>query len=204
MRNALILAAIGAAGTAANANLLVNPGFEDGLNGWLWFGNVFHETTNPPQFEPYEGDGVVSMFGNFTGGFNVTGIYQEFDAAPGTEWTLDVFSRHFSGDPLIGNGAPDANWVVQKIAFKDAADAEIGSVESTIMDGTFATDTWFDNAAITGVAPAGTVQVEAFVLYLQPLFDGGAVHIDNAYFIPTPGALATFAFAGLVATRRRR
>lgn len=192
------------ASTAFAQNLLINPGFEDGLNGWNVFGNAFPETTNPPAIEPFEGDGVAKMFGNFSGGFDVTGIFQEFAAAPGQEWTMDSYSRHFSGDPLTGSGAPDFNWTVMKIVFKDAGDIEIGAVESTILDGTFATDVWHDNAAISGTAPAGTVQVEAFILFLQPFNDGGAAQIDNVSLLPAPGALALLGLGGLAATRRRR
>lgn len=190
--------------TAMAQNLLTNPGFEDGLSGWNVFGNAFAETANPPQFEPFEGNGLVSMFGNFSGGFNVTGIFQEFDASAGQTWEMDAYSRHFSGDAMTGSGAPDANWVVMKIAFKDAGDNEIGAVESTILDGTYATDTWFDNAPISGVAPAGTAQVEAFILYLQPEFDGGAAHVDNVSLIPAPGAASLALLGGLVGLRRRR
>ena len=190
----------------AGDNLLANPGFESGLDGWLTFGNVFAETANPPQFEPYEGEGLGVMFGNFTGEFNVSGMFQEFDASPGSEWMLDVYSRHYSGDALIGDGPPDSNWVVQKIVFKDAADVEIGATEMIILDGTSPTDVWIDNDPLTGVAPEGTVQVEAFFLYLQPLFDGGAVHLDNASFtlVPSPGPIALLSIGGVVLLRRRR
>lgn len=193
------------ASAALGQNLLTNPGFEDGLNGWSVFGNAYAETNNPPQFEAYEGQGLVSMFGNFTGGFNVTGIFQEFAAAEGEAWTMDAYSRHWSGDAMIGQGAPDSNWVVMKLAFFDAGSNEIGAAERTILDGTFETDVWHDNDPVTGIAPAGTVKVQSFILYLQPLFDGGAAHIDNVSvtMVPAPGALALLGLGGLAIRRRR-
>lgn len=200
---ASLILACGASAALAG-NLLTNPGFEDGLNGWNAFGNAYPETNNPPQFEAYEGEGLVSMFGNFSGGFNVTGIFQEFPAAAGQAWTMDAYSRHWSGDAMIGSGAPDSNWVVMKIAFFDAGNAEIGAAERTILDGTFATDVWHDNDPVTGIAPAGTVKVQSFILYLQPLFDGGAAHIDNVSLVPAPGALALLGLGGLASVRRRR
>ncbi len=170
-------------GSAAGAqNLLANPGFESGLMDWIPFGNAFGETANPPQFVPLSGTGLASMFGNFSGGFNVTGIFQEFATAPGETWEMSSNARHFSGDAMVGAGAPDANWVVQKMAFFDAGNNEIGGAESTILSGTFATDTWHASGTISGVAPAGTVKVQALILYLQPAFDGGAAHIDDVYF----------------------
>lgn len=206
MRHMVMLVLAGSTTALAGDNLLQNPGFEDGLNGWLTFGNVFPETANPPQFVPLEGDGLGVMFGNFNGGFNVSGMFQEFDATPGSMWELDVFSRHYSGDALFGDGPPDSNWVVQKIAFKDANDVEIGAVESTILTGQSPTDLWIDNAAILGTAPDGTVQAEALFLFLQPAFDGGAVHLDNASFtlIPAPGAAIVLGLAGAWSARRRR
>lgn len=178
-------------------NFYENPGFEDGLNGWITFANVFHETTNPPQFVPFEGEGLVSMFGPFDGSV-VSGLFQEFPASEGDEFTLDVYSRQWSGDALAGD-----NFAVQKIVFKDAADVEIGAVESVIMDATFTPDVWHDNDPIMGVAPPNTVQVEAFFLFVQPAFDGGAVHLDNAVFTPEPSSLLLLSTLGVLALRRR-
>lgn len=181
---ALSLALLLVAGSAlALTNELTNPGFESGLTGWTPFGNVFGETSNPPQFVPYEGNGVASMFGNFTGGFNVSGIFQQFPSVPGDVWRLKCQSRYWSGDAMIGQqGVGSSNWVVQKIAFFDAGNNEIGGVESTVLDGSFAADVWHDNTAVTGVSPAGTDHVQALILYLQPLYDGGAAHIDAVEF----------------------
>lgn len=187
----------------ASANLLVNPSFEAGLAGWNTFGNAFAENANPPQFVPNSGNRLVSMFGNFNGGFNVTGVFQEFASAPGDVWTMDVYSRHFSGDAMTGVGAPNDNWAVMKLAFFNAGNAEIGSAERTILDGTFATDVWHDNAPVVGVAPAGTVRVQAFLLYLQPAFAGGAAHFDDVSLVPAPGTLGLMG-AGLILTARRR
>lgn len=198
------LAVLVGASVSPAQNLLVNPGFESGLDGWFVFGNAYAESSNPPQFVPYEGDGLVSMFGNFSGSFNVTGIFQEFPALPGQSWTMDAYTRHWSGDPMVGSGAPDDNWAVMKIAFKDAGDIEIGSAERTILDGTFATDVWHDHEPISGLAPAGTVQVEAFILYLQPVFDGGAAHVDNVFLVPAPVSGALLGLAALLAARRSR
>jgi len=177
--------------TSAWANMLVNPGFEEGLAGWGYFGNVYVEANNPPRFVPYEGNYLISMFGNWSYPWNVSGIFQEFLACPGSMWRLSAKSRHWSGDPLIGEGAPYYNWVVEKIAWFDANHTEIGGVERTILDGTFPTDVWFDNEPVEGVAPDGTVYVQALVLYIQPAYDGGAAHIDYVDFEHIGGPSAT-------------
>jgi hypothetical protein len=180
---------IGMTAAASAGNLLANPGFESGLSGWGAFGNVYAEASNPPQFVPYEGNGLVSMFGNWWGVFNVSGIFQEFPTVEGAAWTMACKTRHWSGDPMTADGVDD-NWVVQKIAFFDAGGTEIGGVESRVLDGTWPTDVWFDNAAITGFAPPGTAKVQALVLYLQPLWDGGACHVDNVVVIQS-GSIGT-------------
>lgn len=191
MRTALIMCTVAVLASGAWANMLVNPGFEDGLNGWGYFGNVYHEHANPPQFVPYEGNCLISMFGNWSWPWNVSGIFQEFSTCPGDQWSLSAKSRHWSGDPLIGPGAPWFNWVVQKIAWFDANHVEIGGVESTILDGTFPTDIWFNNEPIVGVAPQGAVSMQALVLYIQPATDPGAAHIDYVELLYLGGPSAT-------------
>jgi hypothetical protein len=190
---------LGATGSTASAqNVLVNPGFETGpvgfgAPGWFTFGNGFTESANPC-IVPFAGNQLMKMFGTFNP-FGVSGIFQEFPTAPGDVWTLSAKSRHCSDDPMLGNHVlgGSGNWVVQKLAFFDAANVEIGAsaVESTILDGSYATDTWFNNAPISGTAPAGCVKVQAFVLYLQPGYDGGAAQIDEVSLtklIPVPAA----------------
>lgn len=208
MQRSVFVAVAALCGTqAASAqNLLVNPGFESGLVGWNAFGNVFAEAANPPAIVPNSGNGVVKMFGGFSGGFNVGGLFQEFATTAGTEWELSGFARHFSGDAIAGVGAPNANWVVAKMAFFNSDSVEIGAAERTILDGTFATDVWFNSGPIVGTAPAGTVKVQAFFLYLQPAFGGGAALIDDASFsiVPAPSSLALLGAAGVAAARRRR
>jgi MYXO-CTERM domain-containing protein len=197
-------ALVASVGSTAMGNVLANPGFESGLAGWTGFGNAFAEAANPPAVVPYAGNGVAKMFGNFSGGFNVTGIFQEFATTPGTSWTMDAYSRHFSGDAMVGAGLPNDNWAVMKIAFFDGSNVEIGNAERVILDGTFATDVWHDNLSITGIAPAGTVKLQAFLLYLQPAFAGGAAQFDDVSLVPTPGAATALGLAGVVALRRRR
>jgi hypothetical protein len=165
---------------SAQTNKLTNPGFEAGLTGWTVFGNAYAESSNPAGgFVPCEGNVLVSMFGNWSGPWNVSGIFQEFATSEGEAWRMKCKTRHWGGDPMIGIGPANDNWMVQKIAFFDAANAEIGFVESIILDGTFATDVCHDNAPIVGYAPAGTVKMQALILYIQPASDGGAGHVDD-------------------------
>jgi hypothetical protein len=171
---------------ASAQNVLLNPGFEDGAPGagassWITFGNVYTEASNPPQFEPYAGNQLAAMFGPFDGSV-VSGMFQEFPAAPGSRWAMSAKSRQWSGDALTGGA-----FVVQKIVFKDGGDVEIGAVESVILDAGSPTDTWLDNAPIIGEAPLGTVQVEGFILFIQPNFETGAGQFDNVMLAELTG-----------------
>lgn len=188
--------------SAARGNVLANPGFESGLSGWTTFGNVFAETVTPNT-----GNGVAKMFGNFSGGFNVSGLFQSFPATPGEAWSMDGYFRHNTGDAISGVGPANDNWVVMKFEYRDVGNNVVagGSVEATVLDGTFATDTWLHAAPISLAAPAGTASVWAFMLYLQPAFAGGAVLMDDMNLVPTPGSAAVLVAAGAgLAARRRR
>ena len=195
MRSPTILLLLLLVAHAPAQNLLLNPGFEAGVSGWSTFGNAYHEASNPPQFQPHSGSGMVSLFGNFWGTFNTSGIFQSFPASPGDVFELDGWARHYSGDALVGNGAPNDNWMILKIAFLDAGQTEIGAAETTILDGTYATNTWHGASAIQATAPANTTSVQALVIFLQPSFASGAGHVDDLEFRdlqsppphPTPG-----------------
>ena len=173
--------------TASAQNLMVNPSFETGPTGgypssWLGYGNAAVERNSSPQYVAYDGSRLVAMFGNDSGPYNVSGVYQEFSSTEGDEWSLNAVTRHWSGDPMTGD-ASTGNYVVQRITFKDATDAELASTEAIILDGTAATDTWHVNTPITAIAPAGTAQVEAMVVYVQADSDGGEAHIDLVEFL---------------------
>jgi hypothetical protein len=183
--------AIGSSASDLSAqNLLANPGFEGSLAGWNTFGGpVYQENANPAAgIVPRSGSGLCKVFGQFTGGFNVTGCYQSFPATVGQTFTLDCWSRHTSSDAMVGNGAPNANWAVMKIAFFDAGGTELQGFERTVLDGTFPIDSWIDNAPVTGTAPPGAVTVQALLLFLQPAFDPGALQIDDIEFTTSGGS----------------
>lgn len=201
MKREMILVQLGlaiACGTAMG-NELANPGFESGFAGWTPFGNAFVETSSNANFPAYSGNQMAKMFGNFSGGFNVTGLFQTFPASAGQVWTMDCFTYNLSSDAMSGG-----NWAVMKIAFFDAANTEIGFAETRILDANSVRDQWIDNTPASGAAPANTVAVGAYLLFLQPEFAGGAAWFDDVSLVPAPGAAAVLALGGIVAGRRRR
>ena len=182
----LVLAcAFALAGPASAQNLLTNPGFEPDLTGWTPFANAYASSVTP-----LSGAGSALLFGPFNGGFGVSGVFQEFAAVPGEEYSMSSNARHNTGDAMVGIGAASCgefgctdNWMVQKIAFFDAGNNEIGAAESVILDGSFALDTYHASGTIMAVAPANTVKVQALILYLQGTNnDGGAGIVDDIFF----------------------
>lgn len=195
------LAVVAVAAPAHAQNMLTNPGFESGLSGWTGFGNQFAEPITPRT-----GNGVAKMFGNFSGGFNVSGLFQTFPAAPGQNWSFDAYFRHNTGDLMTGVGIPgggSGNWVIAKMEFRDASDVVTGFVESAPFDGTSTPDAWLSRS-VALTAPANTASVWAFLLYLQPAFDGGAVLIDDTSLVPAPGAAGVIGVGAIAFARRRR
>jgi hypothetical protein len=194
-----VLAVAGAV-SAANANQLTNPGFESGYSGWTSFGNAYTESSSAASLFPaHGGDRMAKMFGNFSGGFNVTGAFQSFAAAEGQIWSIDCFSYNWSADAMSGG-----NWAVMKIAFFNAGNTEIGFAETRILDAASPRDTWLDNTPAVGVAPAGTASVGAFLLFLQPEFAGGAAWFDDVVVTPAPSAGLLLVGGLALAGRRRR
>jgi hypothetical protein len=193
MKTVLVAAAMAAFPLAslvgAQTNLLTNPGFENGLTGWSSFGpNIYAEFTNPPAVAPHSGSYLLKMYGQFIGGTNANGIYQSFPATPGQTFTMDCWVRHHAFDRLAGTGGPNDNYAAMKIAFCDGVGNELASAERRVLDGSYPTDTWIDAAPLAATAPAGTVNVQAFVLFLQPAVGTGAAQYDDITFtLPPPG-----------------
>ncbi|MDX2131839.1 MAG: PEP-CTERM sorting domain-containing protein [Planctomycetota bacterium] len=192
--------------STAQASVLVNPGFETGTApgngdfggspGWITFGNVFTVSTpNPAPVGPRSGTGALKQFGTFPG---VSGAFQVFPASAGEQWSLSGYGLNSSADAMQAE-----NFALLKIAFKNAANAEIGFAESAFITNATVQDQWHALSA-NGVAPAGTVTVELFALFVQPNFNGGAAFFDDLAAVPSPASLALLGMGGLVMARRRR
>lgn len=163
-------------GALPGAVPLLNPSFDDGLNNWNPFGNAY--SVNDAALAPLDGGFLLKMFGNFTGGPNTVGVFQDLTAEAGQTWSLDVFSAQATGDTLSG-----MNFAEMKIEYYDAGGVLLSETAQTILDVNSPVDTWIDNAPLQVVAPAGTVRARAVFLFQQP--DGassGAALLDLASF----------------------
>jgi hypothetical protein len=197
-----------AGGTVASANLLTNPGFEDGggsYAGWFTFGG--HVELSLPTGDNIIRTGAAAskIYGNFAGcpgapQFSVAGYGQTFTPTPGQVYEFSGYSFVSSGDPLLGTLTCANNRCVAKIVFFNApvGGAELCSNEIVIGDGNTVTDQW--NAfSVSAPAPAGAQRIEALILYLQPGCDPGAVYVDDLSLVATtpttaPNVLANSSF----------
>ncbi|HVM50663.1 MAG TPA: immunoglobulin domain-containing protein [Candidatus Acidoferrum sp.] len=173
-------------------NLLINPGFEDGVfsvpweSGWVPFNGAALATTN----DTYYGSATpVSVFdGSYVcrtyNGSPDNGLYE--NSVPLVAGTTYHAGGHFyvsSLDPVISPA-----YVVLQLAFKDAGGAQLGpTMVSRQIDPTFTTDAWtavpVTNATggLDLVAPAGTVAATCQIYEYCQQGGGGSVYFDDLY-----------------------
>ena len=170
---------------------LANPGFDDTpeLAGWTEWGvgwNVLAELATNIPVTPLSGTRVLKMFGQFSGAYNTSGVYQDLIAQPGQTWELDAFVQHVSSDSLVGR----QNYVTMGIEFYDAANTLVGSNNADILNSSSPTDQWIDLTPLQATAPAGTVRARAVFTFVQPLvgeYEGGAGLVEDVTFTVTAG-----------------
>jgi hypothetical protein len=183
---ATLVALLGAtAATASAQNVLENPGFEEPgfppmvFDGWTDFGNG---SGNVSQVsfdiqEPFEGLFCAKLFGQFTGGENASGMFQDFETAPGETWKMSIRAIHQAGDAIVG-----PNFGLANIEWRDESLQLLDFQANVTIDAESPTDEWllFESEA---TAPEGTAVVRFSAFFLQ--IDGvspGAIFYDAATF----------------------
>ncbi len=155
------------------SNLLVNPSFDTSLNGWTYFGNAYYESRS---FAVRTPTGSCKLYGTFVEGSD-SGIFQQFEATPGSIWELGSHVMTSCVESPIQPG--NENVVVANLLFKDAFGATVGSAEQVILDGNAPLGTWTEHSLIAA-APAGTDSVAAYLLFVQTAaLDQGAAWLDD-------------------------
>ena len=160
---------------AAIEQLLANPGFESGaaasLNGWATFGNAY-----PDSLRSWSGPGALKIFGNFSGGQNASGAYQDFPASPGETWRATARTMHRADDAI-----QSTSFAVANIEWRNASGGLISFESVRAIDGSAPTEQWRD-VTVTGVAPPGTARARVVLLFLQQNNAPGAVYFDDVTF----------------------
>ena len=158
-----LAAAANAANCSTAGNVLVDPGFElqtpETNGGWIPFGAVFSTA--------YARTGQWSQFVSAFNG--VTGSFEQFPAAPGSQWRLT--GNGLAPSPLLGVPA----FGLVQVTFIDIFGNDLGTVEtagqqfpakvSNPVDGTVPGWNYLDTE--TATAPEGAAYIQAFTLYID-------------------------------------
>ncbi len=188
----LVIAAAFVLGTQtfAQANMLANPGFEEGggsYDGWTTFGAGPNIST-PDDDDIYRsGVAAAKIYGEFTNCpdypvFDVGGAFQAFAVTPGAEYEFSGYSFVSLADMIIGSDTCLSNRLIAKVVFFTGAGAEMSANEAVIGDWSTPLDEWIP-FSVTAPVPTGAATVQAMLLFLQPGCDEGSVFVDDCVFV---------------------
>jgi len=173
-------------------NQLINPSFEDALNNWLvfpggsgnWAAAISGEGVfgSAELFTAFDGTGALKMFGTFSGGENVTSVYQQLTGvAAGSEVNLSGWAFTHNDDHVSGT-----TQAYLTVKFFDAGFGFLGESRSAAIDAASPGSTWTELTA-SGVVPAGTTYVQGVAEYAHCVgagapgagcYDGGSIYFD--------------------------
>ena len=171
-----------------------DPGFQTTFENWDQFGGNIFLVEDPNYQPPLDGTGCGKIFGNFDGQQQSdSGVYQSVAASEGDTYTATINVLHRSDDAMAGD-----NIALLILSWRDANGAEILADAKTVLDANSPLDQWIEDS-ITATAPAGTVSVDFFVLFIQfatdefPFGAPGAMFFDKASLdLDEPSCYADF------------
>lgn len=207
----ITLAALSSVSLPSFGALVVLPDSDFEGTAWSTFGNAFQDEVAPGIDAGLEGTQTLKMFGNFSGGTNFSGVFQDLDVdgasiTVGDEVTLSGKMMHLSGDPL-GSSGNNAFFEITFIAV-GGSEFGFGGIVSPNLASTSATDTWLDYSTNTGVVPAGADKIRLKVTFRQDAGAGGASWTDqltlDATTVPEPSSALLVGLSALGFVRRRR
>jgi hypothetical protein len=177
--------------SACGGNALPNPGFETGgLANWVTYGNGANTQLASSNNLPVHAGGYsFKVYGQFTGGDNYSGCYQDLEVIPGTTFTAGGWAMSPANDRIAG-----ANTAWLEATFRDST----GNVVRFYRSGTFTASTpagvWHFLAltnlvnpstyqvigSVTNlVTPAEASSVRFQLVFRQPQTAGGAMIFDD-------------------------
>lgn len=181
----LYLALLGCALAAEGLAQVPNPGFEKGTGttaaNWIKFGNAYREA-----LQPHTGSYTMKLFGNFSGGANVTGVYQDVRLVPGRRISASAWAINRTADAMAGD-----NYAQLKVIYRDANNNDLAVSESRRITAGTQRDTYQLISANLGPAPAGTHHCAVFLLFVQPAstpFASGSTVFDDVNVVISSGA----------------
>ncbi|MGD0140444.1 MAG: PEP-CTERM sorting domain-containing protein [Tepidisphaeraceae bacterium] len=202
--------------SSASANLLTDPGFElqtaapnpnpTGIPGWANFGGAAFSTT-----VAHTGDWSLYTPDN-GGGYNVPGTYQDFAASPGETFTFSGWV--YTPNALVTNSN---DFAILQLSFFSGSPPNnyAGGTQEGGADGVnigtpaggggvpLPQGVW-TFASVTGVAPAGTNSMGAYILNINADANADFYFDDMSLNVPEPTSLGLLAVGSLAFLRRRR
>jgi beta-glucanase (GH16 family) len=146
----------------------MGPNANAGLYGWGNWGNAFYDGTIGRT-----GASSAKIFGNFNGGSNTSGIFQDINAAPGKRYRAQAWFYTPSGDKIAS-----PNFAAVNIEWRNAQDQLISFETFSSIDSATAANTWVQGE-VRGIAPAGTTKARIVGIFVQNNNAGGSVRIDD-------------------------
>lgn len=154
-------------------------------NGLVWdpvLNNSNAQGIKNPAFGGYS----CKLYGNFNGGPNTPGFYQDVDALPGSRWTATIKARSQNTDHIR-----DGNQAVAEISFLSSGGTLLAKYASSVFNTSTPINTWinldvthqtFPVNQVTNqmLAPPNTVKARFEVTFSQPLYDWGSIYFDDA------------------------
>jgi hypothetical protein len=186
--------------SGGGGNLLTNGTFETpdatggdvpGAPDWSTFETVFTNATDGPNFGPVShdvgGTQSLKMYGPFVPG-GAAGASQNVPGTAGLTYNLDAWVMNWIGDPFGNLGILQLNFLDAGGNSIAGSGAEVtvdpfGTADvdlSVIQDGAEISD--WTGLSLSAVAPAGTAEVQAFLLHIQtgdPCCAGGSLFWDD-------------------------
>jgi len=176
---------------AGDANSLLNPGFDaGGLANWTPYGTGFNTVLeNVANVPVRSGTNVFKVYGQFTGGSNVSGLYQDVTVGAGQAFTASAWMLTPANDSIAG-----ANRAWLEIQFCDATSNVLALYRCAPVDTTTPPGLWLhlsvtnqfnpvDHSAMAGVtsltAPANTAFARCQLVFAQPGTAAGSVLFDD-------------------------
>jgi beta-glucanase (GH16 family) len=156
-----------------------------GTNGLVWDPTINANNSqgiHNPAFGAYS----CKAYGNFSGGPNAPGFYQDVDALPGSVWTGMIKARTQNTDYIR-----DSNQAVAEVSFLSATDTLLAKYRSQVFNTNTPINTWIDldvtqqtfpTVGTTNLmfAPPGTVKARFEVTFSQTLYEWGSIYFDQA------------------------
>ncbi|MBE0566672.1 MAG: hypothetical protein IH621_11970 [Krumholzibacteria bacterium] len=203
LSTALLAVAFGA-GQAHGQCILANPSFEIAGSGGAVFGGWNQFGAVGMAGEAVHGARAARVSGPDTGGWDVSGFWQEQDCVPGEQWEVAGHVRHPAGKPLTGVSAAIVN-----VEWRTAAGALISYDSFAVADAGSAPDAYAAFGFVSSAAPANTAKARLLLGVLQApgepspdaWYDQVTFHsttaptIDDVQWQDFPGG-RTVAFAG--------